>query len=606
MKKVPPIFWAIWAIAIVQTLSQHSINNSSDHFVFENVGQAVVGASYGHLVGEVDIGEFIDQHKKLENYIKTDIASILKAANSTLHNEQWERILSMFHSAGRAVEEVKFAFEKRDAVVYPANDPLRERRSFLGPLGFVTSIFDLGFSIYQETEISALKVASKANAKAIHALAVYAENVDLAVKKNTKNIAIVQKAITKTAEDLYQGKVDQAITNMLVQVEMAVVRWETTARSWADAILGLFKKQLSPNLLDFQMLRRGFYSLKKAAAQWNKKPVFSTMDSLENSEFSWTLEKNGKITIIIHILFAGHDRLKMYKFINMPHVLYNTTLGFLSIDEDVLGIDKKHGTGILTKSSVLEGCKKNRNVYACSNFGVLRTDIRESCLGYAFMGDSVGVARVCDFSFLRSDLPFVRQMGELSVGVGVPSKTVGTFHCGAGKDEAVIFETGSYVVTTNCSFAIGKFAFEPSRSLTSIKGNFMRIPTLLTLPLTFTNVLQDVEGIDTVLRTLDGIDPPQERSLAEVQRALLHMDDAQEALERRWSPMWALAVFLGLALLVGLIVCLVRRRAAYRRVGRGEREPETPAAPNNGQAGGQPGNGQSNAGSGLVSSIVQH
>ena len=126
------------------------------------------------------------------------------------------------------------------------------------------------------------------------------------------------------------------------------------------------------------------------------------------------------------------------------------------------------------------------------------------------------------------------------------------------------------------------------------------------MPLTFTNVLQDVEGIDTVLRTLDGIDPPQERSLAEVQRALLHMDDAQEALERRWSPMWALAVFLGLALLVGLIVCLVRRRAAYRRVGRGEREPETPAAPNNGQAAGQPGNGQSNAGSGLVSSIVQH
>ena len=104
---------------------------------------------------------------------------------------------------------------------------------------------------------------------------------------------------------------------------------------------------------------------------------------------------------------------------------------------------------------------------------------------------------------------------------------------------------------------------------------------------------------------LDGIDPPQERSLAEVQRALLHMDDAQEAMERRWSPLWALAAFIGLALLVGLIVCLIRRRAAYRRVGRGEREPETPAIPNNGQAGGQPENGQGNAGSGFISGIVQ-
>ena len=540
-------FWAIWACAVFSALGSYKIESAGDHFVFQDLGEAATGLSYGHLFADLDLKAFVEQQDLLEKYLDNDIRDIVRSQgeNSTLVKE-WESLRGLVTKARKSVNAATYAFFRRGAGDFISN--MREKRSFLGPLGFFTSIVDLGFSIFQEGEIQSLKASARANTKAIHALAEYCHAVDDCVQKNARNIEHIRSALTKVVREITLMKTEVALVELMAAVEMVVVRWEINARIWSNGVLELFQRRLNPTLVHFDNLRHGYEKMVKAAAQFGKRPVYGTMDSLMSSEFSWILQ-DGRVTIIIHIIFCSPAKLRLLKFANLPHVVHNNTLAFLEAKEDVLALDAKHGMGTLVKSGDLRHCTHKKNIFACDRLGVLRTDISETCLGFAYRGDAVGVANSCKFSFSKATTPYMTQLDDTTVGLTVTKPVVGNFQCADGSVKAKSFESGSYTIVTNCTMIAGSVSFEPSNVLLRMKGNFIRIPTLTKLPNTLKYVLQDTALISSALDDLGKVIAPTKVPYEDVRRAVIQAELLSAATERRVGPI--------LAVVVSLLVCLL-------------------------------------------------
>ena len=146
-------FWAIWACAVFSALGSYKIESAGDHFVFQDLGEAATGLSYGHLFADLDLKAFVEQQDLLEKYLDNDIRDIVRSQgeNSTLVKE-WESLRGLVTKARKSVNAATYAFFRRGAGDFITN--VREKRSFLGPLGFFTSIVDLVFQFFKKERFS--------------------------------------------------------------------------------------------------------------------------------------------------------------------------------------------------------------------------------------------------------------------------------------------------------------------------------------------------------------------------------------------------------------------------------------------------------------------
>lgn len=558
MERFKVFFMLMLTIDSVLCHHPFSVDHIESKFVFEQMGEMVMGVSHGHLVTELHADVVFAQKSKIENFMMNLTSVVDSKVTKDLRPEYIQRISHLKSTFGRTVQRLH--------VLSPAfglnATPIRQRRGILSAIPFFGTFVDLMWNGYQEDEIKRVTKLAIANEEMNEKLAHYVQDVDAACSTNTKNILKMAKVVDVMYKKMEYLELTSDMEKILSQAEILIHDWSITTEFWIADVLALIDGQLRPRLFNLENLGRGLEKLEEKAKRSGRTVVFPDFKSVINSDFS--VHTNGtKIFIVIHVYVASSERLQLFRQLPIPMLMKNET--WLMIEDpkgDVLAVDAHHALGHVVSSSYLRTCKVKDNMYACPNSGILRSRISNTCLGKAHVGETLGVMSLCHLSVSSSTTPMMIHGTDTRVFVATTTPVMGRFTCPNGTALPQTFLPGVSLVETSCQLSIDGFSFTPADSIVQMTTDLFSVPCIHDLSSAMEFVLEiPVSVIQKGISVLDKLDIPKVRSFEEVRHALQKAESAKMLASNNLWYNWIFLIcaILFLIIIVAFVLYMLRK-----------------------------------------------
>ena len=377
-------------------------------FIFEKMGSVSVGLQKAHIVSKIDFTEMERIQEKLTEFVTKNLTSLMKNADIPSKKSYEHRVVVLQRNAKRAgmnIKSAKVGFTARMKNL--EDDPSfrvfpRVRRSLVESIGMVTGVAFLGMSIYNYHEINEIREAQKDDHRAIERMVVKVDKLDVAVARNSGNLNLLQKQSIENVKLTLQNRHAAAVESILSSSEEAVDRWLASTHWWSSGVKQLLQGRLDPEMLDLKKLLEAAEDVEVLARKKDKVLVFKKVDALLNADFSWVFEKeSNSITIILHLDIACQKKMQLYRLSKVPFLLNEQDLAVLSDrNGDSIAINDDGDVGRILSRREVDKCKKSGNQFACSNFGVVRKRIGDTCMGSALRGKMEFALRRCQIERL--------------------------------------------------------------------------------------------------------------------------------------------------------------------------------------------------------------
>ena len=220
-------------------------------------------------------------------------------------------------------------------------------------------------------------------------------------------------------------------------------------------------KRLSVNLLTPETLKQVFQHLEDQAEKQGLELLITQPLDLFQINTSY-LHSNKTITLILHVPMVAEDnKLNLLQFIPFPlsqSLGANTTVT-PKVDKDLIAVGKHHQYKILGQTN-LAACTKLGQNFLCKGRSVLRTDIKDSCLGSLYMHHLPGTLKNCHFE-LGETKEHVFQTGPSQWLVSAPQTFSSVMQCEKSHDTIFIKPISSITVNPGCKLYLKSHVIQP-------------------------------------------------------------------------------------------------------------------------------------------------
>ncbi len=220
-------------------------------------------------------------------------------------------------------------------------------------------------------------------------------------------------------------------------------------------------KKLSVDLLTPKTLKLVFEHLQNQAEQSNLELLISKPSDLFQIETIY-LHANKTLTLILHVpMVAEENKLNLLQFIPFPlsqSLGANTTVT-PKVEQDLIAVGKDHQYKLLGHTD-LAGCTKLGLNFLCKGQSVLKTDIKDSCLGALYLHNLPGVLKHCQFQ-LGETKETVFQTGPTQWLVSAPEQFASIIQCEMLHETIIINLISTITVKPGCKLQLKSHLIQP-------------------------------------------------------------------------------------------------------------------------------------------------
>ncbi len=287
----------------------------------------------------------------------------------------------------------------------------------------------------------------------------------------TKQHDIFLSEITQDL-DLFRNAIELMLTYdsgvLYARLDRIVSQWEARVAKIVNALQQAHNGRLAIDFLTPTQLQLLHQSSLELAAENNVQLLPQQPSDYLQLEVSYA-RSGQEVLLIVHIpCVAANNLLSVYKFVPFPfplpksafqtqlslrHSLFPTSSDtnedllpeldpsrakfssssqalYLDMDANMIAINKDHQYKIVTDAD-LAGCLQRNHVFLCEQNNVLRTDLRDTCLGSLYFRSAEGVRSHCRFERRRLTEE-VYQTGPSSFLVFSPESYATKVECSNG------------------------------------------------------------------------------------------------------------------------------------------------------------------------------
>ena len=378
---------------------------------FRKIGSLAESLTYAHLKMDINLTDVFEQVENAKKAAFDNLEQIGKREGlDTLIdlNPFYFVISHSFEPCVRLVETLKTLYIEDHVPVPPKavsyssagkggprvkpSKPREKRQLGMAMMG-VSTLFNLGLSIYEQVEITKLN-------DEVSLLDSAMKHVVVTLKQEVANMETIKESIVIFNKTLYSfGKEMERFqreTDVLSGYSLIHSKVETFAQEYqlfATGLLEVMHGRFSPHLVNKAKLISTFADLKAQVKAKGYQLLYDFPSSLFKQDISYLI-KDETMTVFIHVPIVKENAWPLYEHIALPWLSTNVTAGLLIFAESRTGNrlflqDPYTQRGTELSHQYLSGCKTTKsstgNVFLCNDFvPVMNVDSRQDCLGLLF------------------------------------------------------------------------------------------------------------------------------------------------------------------------------------------------------------------------------
>jgi len=351
---------------------------------FRNIGTYATGLSYGHLNAVINFEKVKSAQKSLLHFLKN--------AHEKEHMPEKRRFYLL------AINSMQVGTTSLERLEKAFFTPTRQKRQILAVAAGFGSILSLGLSIYNTIQLSRLQNQVDGISEGFEKVLRIFREENAAITMLSSNINHVKSAILDLVKEENGMKIELEYMSNQILLMTILEKHNAELSSWGRGVEALLFGNLDPTLMDSTSLQQVLSQLDVSVKQYGLKRLHSDFSSVFKADISYIATSDLKIRIFVHIPLVHQDPISLLEYIPVPFI-HDELMLTIESPKDILAIDKLGEVGLeLTKTDLLQ-CRientRSGNTYVCPNTNLMRSNIRETCLGSLFMGSEQTLRRKC-------------------------------------------------------------------------------------------------------------------------------------------------------------------------------------------------------------------
>ena len=284
--------------------------------------------------------------------------------------------------------------------------------------------------LFNTFEIKQIAAGVGENRKKINAF------IDI-TRQNTEHLENL-KISTNKLSNIITAMLTNNPAQLVSEIKMALDNANNAVTQITNMVQQAQNKRLSVDLLTPDMLKQVFQHLEDQAEKQGLELLITQPSDLFQIDTS-NMHSNKTIKLILHFPMVAEDnKLNLLQFIPFPlsQSLGANTIVTPKVDKNLIAMGKHHQYKILGQTN-LAACTKLGQNFLCKGRSVLRTDIKDSCLGSLYMHHLPGTLKNCHFE-LGETKEHVFQTGPSQWLVSAPQTFSSVMQCEKSHDTIFI------------------------------------------------------------------------------------------------------------------------------------------------------------------------
>ncbi|MDP2815121.1 MAG: hypothetical protein Q8O19_00400, partial [Rectinemataceae bacterium] len=278
--------------------------------------------------------------------------------------------------------------------------------------------------------------------------------------------------------------------------------------AWGRGLDALSNGRLHPTLINPDKLRKGFQEIQDTARRFGLQPVHADTSSIYKNPISFLATADLQIIVFVHIPLIQQEPLTLLEHLAIPNIMGDL---FVTIEgrQNILATDPNGLRGLELEESDLMRCqtedRKDGKLYICPNTNLVKSNIRESCLGALFFGLAEKVMANCMYfpHRMEDQTEFAKQIAINKVIYYAPNEVNILEACQDSK-QTLKTVRGLTIIQVNpgCDLIMENHRFKSPIHIdqeTDFIKKSIKIPILHLLP---TNQTEDIRNQLEILRRI--------------------------------------------------------------------------------------------------------
>ena len=471
-------------------------------FIFEELGPMAHDSSYAHIIIEFNLSSVFDNHREIVAEFKNFSAATSNASGHVQHyaalfHQTVAKLAFSVDISSRILNElcvyIRCAEPPFDYLIESAKRPRRQAAA----LGIFGSIFNFGLSIYEETQIQALIEESKAAERRTKAIIETVQQHTRAINHNAAVLRRLKADFLTTAAGLYE---EQKMAASLIALSTFLNGHAIEVEKLEMSIITLSTGRLPPSLIRPSSIFMAYNEAVKRAANEGYKTIIPPTSALFESKVSTTKEGEN-FTIVLHVPIAKDEGFSLFRLINFPFAVTNSSAAVVDPDAEYIAIDREHRRHIKLTSSEFLQCQALKGTRLCPASSVTLGSLAHSCIGAVFNSNAVAMRKRCRIRLIPIDKPKAVAVASCAWKLLVPPTGAALIISCLNGHRRVSSIAGAVDVRLNdsCRASCGDIALFCPRTFTVRSSSLLEIPSRL--PHTIINDLfdGDASALDAIV-----------------------------------------------------------------------------------------------------------
>lgn len=539
----------LFTLQVLVIISHALPSQLSVPITFRKIGTLASGLAYGHVKFTIDYAGLEHEQTALDRLLHQKILE----ATTPEERAFFKLLQHQFSVSTRDLARLKHAF---------FSGQIRTKRQFLGAIAATVGFLGFGLSIYDHADLQRLH-SDVTNVKdglshIVHTLEIQGQ--DIQVMKDS--IHSITDLIHLVLETVRKDHAQTEYLKGLWVISSMIATFSAQVSALARGLEALLNGNLHPTLIGVNHADSAINAIKDKAAKHGYWVLQRDPTTIFTAPISYITTSDFEIHVYVHIALIDAEPLELFEHLPVPFQHGNLVYRLKS-EKDLVASNAIGSLGLEMRNVDLMRCHQHRthsgNTFLCPDISLMRSNVRQTCLGALLFGDSLGALQHCDNEVFEDS----RKNGDIGVQVGPSSFLLYTAksqtvheNCPNGT-RAFRSVPGLSVVRTNpgCTIIGDGFVFKAQSSFEA-DGEFLERP--LELNVTQWLLGTTTDDLEAAFKELATIRDPQRHDLTKLRQWVRRNEDTT------WIHLSAGTAFISLTVCIGICVFLAVLYGSYK------------------------------------------